>query len=58
MKNDFFSGKNIVEFYAEYITDLNILFRLLTVSKDRLWVKIIDEFNSIKTINTLINLLN
>lgn len=24
MKNDFFSGKNIVKFYAEYITDLNI----------------------------------
>lgn len=24
MKNDFFSGKNVVEFYAEYVTDLNI----------------------------------
>lgn len=25
MKNDFFSGKNVVEFCAEYITDLNIV---------------------------------
>lgn len=24
VKNDFFSGKNVVEFCAEYITDLNI----------------------------------